>query len=213
MLIATSTSLSPQAVDEVNKWNSQRNRLIVRFWDGANLISKLQQFPELLIKYELTENPSRESAIALLPVIKILLKYSDSTLSAHVFGIDIENKISVIHSLSELITVRMSNIEKYQHVVVQKYIDKKDGNEWLTGGHLVEELGLDTFSFRAVINYIKDVTGENELVISKDDKDLIVNFKNKIHTYAVNDLLDLSMLSNIRIIAKNDSIILQRIDL
>lgn len=213
LLIATSSSLSPQAVDEVNKWNLQRNRLVIRFWDGSNITSKLQQFPDILIKYKLSDNPSKDTAIALMPTVKILLKYSDSTYSAHVFGRNIENKISIIHSLSELITVRMSDIDNYQHIVVQKYIDKKDGYAWLLGGHLVEEFGFDKYSFRAIINYIKDVTGKNNPEISKLEGNLFVNTDHELQDYAANDLIELAILSNIRVIAHKKGVILQRMNI
>ncbi len=85
LLFTVTSSLSPQAVDEVNKWNSQKNRPVIRVWNGFDIVNKLKTAPLISIKYGLIKNPQTELGGALLPAIKILLKYSIAAQSADVF--------------------------------------------------------------------------------------------------------------------------------
>lgn len=93
LLFTISSSLSPQAVDEVNKWNAQRKSPIIRILNGADIEKKLRLYPLIAIKYELCQDPRIEIGGALLPVVNLLLKYSIAAHSAEVFEVSSEKKI------------------------------------------------------------------------------------------------------------------------
>jgi hypothetical protein len=210
LLIITSSSLSPQAIDEVNNWNRVPNRLKIRFWSGVDIESKLKLYPEISIKYGLSDNPVKDAALALLPLTKILLKFSYSAQACQEFEQKPDSKFLVIYALSELISIRLSDFSQYNKLNTYKFRKNKDSFDWLLGDDKVEILSLDRYSFRAIICYLYDYFSKNkslDLHLNSSNKEIFLSIEQIIPDYIVNDLTEIALMSNIRLQVKNDRLI------
>jgi len=151
LLIVTSSTLSPQAVDEVNHWNDARRRPIVRFWNGQDLLSRLALFPQVLIKYGLSENPLTDSAVSILPLTKILTKYANTGSAYSTFGKDRGRIDEVVQALAELISARIEEVETNGKVMELPFVATKDGFSWLDGNESVESTRIDRYVMRTLL--------------------------------------------------------------
>lgn len=209
LLIITSSSLSPQAVDEVNKWNENRNRLAIRFWNSVDLETRLNLYPEVSVKYGLAINPDKEKGLAVLPLTRILLKFSNSAHSCQVFekGNE-ETKLNVVYSVSELIANRLNDLDKNNGVSVYRFNSSDDSYDWLKGGDAIEKYGFDKYAFRALSSYVFEIGNKKELKIFDIDGSACIDLDEETPDYVKKDLLDISMLSNFQVVFQKNKIFL-----
>jgi hypothetical protein len=165
LLFVTTSTLSPQAIDEVNKWNDSHRRPHVRFWGGQDLNSRLDIYLDIKIKYGLATNVIQQVAPAFLDVSKVLLSYSNS-LAAHIeFGQPVEKQQTVVCALSELIAARLSQIESVGMISTEPFKRKVDEFSWLRGGAEISTINADRFSTRAILAMIFANAGSSELEV------------------------------------------------
>ena len=197
LLIVTTTSLSPQAVDEVNKWNEKRNRLAIRFWNSVDLESRLKPYPEISIKYGLANNPEESKGLAILPLTRILLKYSNSAHSCHVFGYGQGAD-------------RLNDFDRDNSLSIYPYKSKEDSFDWIRGDEIIETLGFDKYAFRALSSYVYEITPGNELRISERNGSAYIEVGQSIPANTQEDIIDISLLSNFQISFEELGIILTK---
>lgn len=155
LLFVTSSTLSPQAVDEVNRWNEARRNPNIRFWNGQDLQDRLELFPQILVKYGLSENPLTDSAVSILPLTKLLTKYADTGSAYSAFDKDRDRIDEVIHALAELISARIEELETNGKVMQVPFVASRDGYPWLKGNDSVEDVGVDRYAIRALLALIR----------------------------------------------------------
>lgn len=214
LLIVTTSSLSPQAVDEVNRWNEKRNRLAIRFWNSVDLESRLKVYPEISIKYGLSSNPEESKGLAILPLTRILLKFSNSAHSCQVFGYgQKEKKLNVVYSISELIANRLSEIDRNEHVSVYSYKASEDSFDWIGGDSVIEKYGLDKYAFRALSSYIYHTSSGDRLNISERNNMAYIEMEKPLPVHAQEDLINISLLSNIQVFFRENRVEMARSDI
>lgn len=214
LLIVTTSSLSPQAVDEVNKWNGKRTRLSIRFWNSVDLEARIKLFPEIAIKYGLSHNPEESKGLAILPLTRILLKFSNSAYSCQVFGYGKkEKKLDVVYSISELIANRLSDLDRSKCISVYGFKAADDSFDWMRGGDVIEKYGFDKYTFRAVSSYIYEISSENDLNISERNNVVYIEMDASIPTQAQDDLINISLLSNFQVSFQENGVELARSDI
>lgn len=163
LLFVTTSTLSPQAIDEVNKWNDSRRRPHVRFWGKQDLNSRLDIYSDIKIKYGLTTSAIQQIAPAFVDVSKVLLSYSNS-LAAHIeFGLPMEKQQAVVCALSELIAARLSQIESVGMISTESFKLGVDEYSWLKGGADISAVNADRFATRAILAMIFAHVGTSEL--------------------------------------------------
>jgi hypothetical protein len=199
LLFTVTSSLSPQAVDEVNKWNCQRKRPIIRFWNGFDIINKLRLFPLIEIRFGLSPDSRTKIGGALLPTVNILLKYSIAAHSSEVFEIAPENKHAVLYSLAELISARLSEIESEGAFSIAPFRLSTDSFEWLENAESIEEMNIDRYSIRAIACYLKDLLNATSLRITIEEPFIYFSLSSDISDAVFNDLYQISLLSNFEI--------------
>lgn len=155
LLVVTNSSLSPQAIDEVNRWNQIRKKPSVRFWNGTELESRLRIFPELLVKYGLSRDPAADAAASLLPLTRILMKYSNAAAAAAVFESHVEKYYEVTHAVSELISVRLEEIENTGGPKVSSFRPEDDSYVWLPMATAMQMADLDRYVCRALVSLLR----------------------------------------------------------
>lgn len=154
LLFVTTSTLSPQAIDEVNEWNKTHRRPNIRFWGRQDLNSRLGINPDIKIKYGLSENIMQQVAPAFVELSKILLKYTNS-LAAHIeFDRPLDKHQTVVSALAELIAARLSQIESGENISAELFKVEADSFPWLRGGEDVFAVGADRFAARAVLSMI-----------------------------------------------------------
>jgi hypothetical protein len=209
LLFTVTSSLSPQAVDEVNKWNTLRKSPIIRFWNGADIEKKLRLFPLLAIKFGLCQDPRIEIGGALLPVVNILLKYSIAAHSAGVFGISSEKKLRVLYSLADLISARLAEIEQEGVFSIAPFREPVDGFEWLENTENLEKLQVDRYAIRAMVCYLMDFFREESLHLSERDGCVFFDLSSEIPNSVFDDLYQISLLSNFEIHQEKKQLIIK----
>jgi hypothetical protein len=154
LLFVTTSTLSPQAIDEVNRWNESRRRPHVRFWGKQDLNSRLDIYSDIKIKYGLTISAIQQVAPAFLDISKVLLSYSNS-LAAHIeFGQPVKKQQTVVCALSELVAARLSQIESAGMISTESFKQDVDEFSWLRGGTDISAIDADRFSTRAILAMI-----------------------------------------------------------
>jgi hypothetical protein len=198
LLFTVTSSLSPQAVDEVNKWNAQRKNPIIRFWNGTDIERKLRLFPLIAIKFGISKDPRLEIGGALLPVVNILLKYSIAAHSAEVFETE-SKKNGVVYSLSELISARLTEIEQEGVFSTAPFRESVDGFKWLKNSKIIEKMQVDRYAIRAMGCYLLDFFKTESVRLSEEDGSVFFDLSNEIPDTVFSDLYQISLLSNYEI--------------
>ncbi|TDR39640.1 restriction endonuclease [Tahibacter aquaticus] len=151
LLFVTSSTLSPQAVDEVNRWNETRKSPVIRFWGAPDLLNRMGLYPQLLVKYGLSANPVIDSAISILPLTKILTKYANTAGSYREFGKSRDRIDEAIHALSELISARLEEVENRGKIACERFFSARDGYQWVDGNDVLEAAKADRYVVRALL--------------------------------------------------------------
>lgn len=150
----TTSTLSPQAIDEVNRWNDSRRRPHIRFWGRQDLNNRLDIYQDIRVKYGLSTNSKQQAALALVELSKILLKYSNN-LAAHIeFSRPLNKQQIVVSALSELIAARLTQIESGGIISTERFRLEADSFPWLQGVEEISAVGADRFAARAVLSMI-----------------------------------------------------------
>jgi hypothetical protein len=199
LLVAVSSSLSPQAVDEVNKWNNQRKSPSVRFWNGVDVETKLRLFPTLEVKYGLSLDPQRDKATALLPVINILLKYSYASHAAEVFMSPSPRKLAVLYSITELVASRLADIEASGGFLVHPFRKDKDSYDWLVGAELFDEIKLDRYAARVLVCYLRDYLRCSHIQVARSGKVIYIEVEHSTPEHIQDDLRQIALISNMEL--------------
>ncbi|NCB85661.1 MAG: restriction endonuclease [Bacteroidia bacterium] len=186
LLIVTSSSLSPQAIDEINRWNCGRKKPSVRFWNGTDLEKRLRIYPELLIKYGLSKNPVSEAAVSLLPLTKILMKYTNSAAAAIEFGTNEHSYYEVTHAVSELISARLEEVEKAGRPSTSPFRMPADSFLWLPDSIGNQLLAFDRCTIRTILCLL-NCHGAAPLHATQVDGYVVLALKQK-YIGSINDL-------------------------
>lgn len=209
LLIATTSSLTPQATDNLNNWNGNKKKPLIRAWSGAEMKNKLNIFPELQARYELVPDPFNNPARSVLPLIKILLKLNYSLSGSYVFLQDCSSQIETLNSLAGLLSKRIEDLESYNKVIFYKFNPEHDKYEWLHGGKIIEESGFDRYGIITVLSYIRLNLNVDKITIEKDGVSLVVNNITISTQSFINDLATICLWTNFRIIINETKLILE----
>lgn len=174
LLFVTSSTLSPQAVDEVNRWNEARKSPIVRFWNGTDLLNRLELFPQILVKYGITESPLTDSAVSILPLTKLLTKYANTGSTYSAFGKNQDRINDVIHALAELISARIEEVETAGKTIQVPFVAARDGYSWIENNQALESAQIDRYALRAILALIRCHSSAEQMQVSANESALLI---------------------------------------
>jgi hypothetical protein len=198
LLFVTSSSLSPQAVDQVNRWNELKKSPLIRFWNGTDLWAKILNFPQLIVKYGLSSSPITDAAVSLLPITKILTKYTNSAYAKLVFGGDAKSVYEVVQAVSELISIKIEQIEVAGKPSFSKFFAKPDGYEFVVGNDEIEAVGLDKYAIRSIFSILWFVNGGRSLSVVRKGSSLSVQLDKSLSSPIVDDLISIAFWGNFK---------------
>jgi hypothetical protein len=168
LLFFVSSSLSPQAIDQVNTWNNNNKLPIIRVMNGTDISNKLVLFPHLSIKYGFVEPTDANISYSLFPLVQLLLNTVYSLSSGLAVGVDVTTKADLAHAVTDLISVRIDDLRQNQAVQVYSFTDSEDGYDGLNNSQCIEGTGIDRDGIRAALSYIKLMSKSSSLNVAND---------------------------------------------
>jgi Restriction endonuclease len=112
LLLCTTSLFSPTATTNANNWNAARRSVAIRLWPLHEIELQLQQHPDLLLKYGLSDTPSIPGKSFLLLTLA-LSKAVSSHYSRLIFkGVQFDLMLHASQALPDLLLRRMEDIEQ-----------------------------------------------------------------------------------------------------
>lgn len=206
LLFVTSSSLSPQAVDQVRFWNDSNKKPTIRFWGGVELCAKLNLHSQIAKKYGLKSDVDSKLE-AFFPSIDFLLRITNS-ISPEIGEVS-QAKLVLLHAFSELITNRMLDVQSgfgfcFKEHTANDYFDWVDTDN-------VSFLPFDKYSMRALLAYLCFVLKKEPIIIQESSKVIKFIFLKELIESELSHLKVISGLSNFIITIEQRSIILELI--
>jgi hypothetical protein len=150
LLVVTTSSVSPQAVDELNRWNSKHRYPKVRVWNGYQLVQILEQMPEVQLKYGLAANSPAKAAASLFPLADMTLKFTQAAYNEAAFKQAVTPSIEAAAALADLSTRRFVQVQQGDTWGPEPF-QKADYYEWLKVSNQALLQSFDRYVLRALI--------------------------------------------------------------
>jgi hypothetical protein len=175
LLMCTSSSFSPAALTRVAEWNDRRRRPTIRLWPQHELHLRLQQHPDLLAKYRLSDAPATPGK-SLVSIALAMSKAISSHYSRLVFsGAPTDPMLQASQNLASLLSRRVQDIETEGRIVL---VLNAELPRDLENCEFVGERGqVDDPGLRAFMSYLTALSGLKLHVTVRDQTASIKNAK------------------------------------
>lgn len=204
LLFVTSSSLSPQAIDQVRLWNNANKKPIIRFWGAVELCAKLNLYPQIAKKYGL--KPEIDSNIeAFTSSIDLLLRITNS-LSPEIGEVS-QAKLWLLHSFSELISRRILDVNTGYGFCFKEH-SEIDYFDWVDMTK-VNLLYFDKYSTRVLLAYLFFVLKEAPTIVQKSPYLIHILLPRELRESEINHIRIISDLSNYTISTTQEEVILE----
>lgn len=154
LLMCTTSQFTPAAINEVNKWNSQRKKTQIRLWPRQNLENQLLSHPDIHLKYGLISTPNSPGKtivnMALALSKTVATHYSNLVFSER----NPDHMLEASRCLSELITQRMTDLAENSRINPVFQVNKDDSSAEYTG----TPFKIDLYGFQALNKYLFALT-------------------------------------------------------
>ncbi len=209
LLMSVTSSLSPQAIDQVNKWNEQKKTPIIRVLNSADISNKLRLYPHIAIKYGFLKPSESNIAISVFPLVRLLLKASYSLSSGIAVGVNVETKADLTQALTDLIAVRIEDFRSEGKIQAYKYVDSEDRYDWIKNSKCIENTNFDRYGLRALFTLIRFQAKLKTVNIATDIDGRIFVAGYSIDEKQNNQLQNIASCSNFHVIISEGKIILE----
>ncbi len=165
LLVATNSNPSPACENEIARWNEGRRTPIIRFWRGYDLPRIIRSFPHIAVAYGLATNIQTTDAAA-LSLSAIVTGITQAAYVSHSLGGDVSLGLEAGSYLSELLSHRLSDLERFGRFVPGAELQSAPAFDWLdcTGDvSCWEDVG-----FRATLTYLRYQTQCERIIFSPD---------------------------------------------
>lgn len=165
-LLSTNSNPSPDCETEIARWNNGRRKPAIRVWRGYEWRQLLATFPDVAIAYGLGDK--REPHDAVRPIATMLTKTVQAAYLAHELSKGGGAALELSAALAELITKRLSEVDRVGRFIDAVQTVAADSYEWLRleSGAQWDGSGWDEVSVRAVLTYLRYFFDADELLIS-----------------------------------------------
>ncbi|WP_159227033.1 restriction endonuclease [Pantoea sp. 18059] len=206
LLFVTTSSLSPQAIDQVRIWNKKNKKPTIRFWGAVDVCAKLNLYPQIAKKYGL--KPDTDSNIEFFaPSIDLLLRITNS-LSPEIGEVS-QARLWLLHSFSELVSQRMLDANT-GHGFFFKEHTAIDYFDWIDVAK-VNLKPFDKYSTRVLLAYLFFVLKEAPSIFEKSPYSIHLLLPRELIESEVNHINIISDLSNFTISTMQKEIVLELI--
>lgn len=182
LLMATSSSYSPNAITETERWNQKGRRPQIRLWPVSQLEIELKSAPNTAHKYGL-ESHLRTSSLPYLTIVKEIAKQLAITESKSVFNeLVLDNQTLAAKELAWLVYGRIS--QKEEQGYYSSSLRHEDDHSVVVGNYsYTGAVCVDLLSLRALLSYIALVEDMSSGTVNFDkDKAIITPNKFKDFT-------------------------------
>ncbi|MBH3308504.1 restriction endonuclease [Pseudomonas mosselii] len=209
LLVVTTSTLSPQAIDEVNRWNLAHKNPSVRFWNRQDVEARLGLHLDIKVKYGLSQTPIQDAALSMIELSKVLLKYSNSITACVEFSGALERRLDVVQTLSELIGARLAEIEQYGRISVIPFRPNYDAPDWLKQVEVVQGKGFDRYAFRCIAALIHCHSSANEVIIADASENKLTLHAGPVVEELLPDLKTIAFWGGLNIASDSNSITIE----
>lgn len=173
LLLVTTSSLSPQCIDEVNRRNLLNLKPAIRSWSGHDIVMKLTLEPKIALKYSLMSDP-RAAPKSFSALSLQLAKMTQAAYAAHEFDSQSQRPLEAAAAIAELMTWRMNDLEEFGHFAPQDFQVTQDKYQWLVIDNSSRSYQIDRSGLRAILTSWRLLTRcESIRLISDMDTDQI----------------------------------------
>ncbi len=151
LLFITTSSLSPQCLDEVSRRNIRGAEPHIRCWAGHDLVSRLSLNPKISLKYALTDI-TKAVHKSFFDLSLELAKITQAAYASHKLSSISEELLEAGAAVAELITWRMNDLDIYGHFMLQEFQLDADKYPWLITPDTVAAFPIDRSGLRAILS-------------------------------------------------------------
>ncbi|MGP4131848.1 restriction endonuclease [Pantoea tagorei] len=206
LLFVTSSSLSPQAVDQVRLWNEKNKKPTIRFWGAVDVCAKLNLHPQIAKKYGL--KPDTDSNIEFFaPSIDLLLRITNS-LSPDIGEVS-QARLWLLHSFSELVSQRMLDANTGYGFCFKEHT-AIDYFDWIDVSK-VNLMPFDKYSTRVLLAYLFFVLKKAPSIFEKSPSSIHLQLPRELIESELNHIKIISDLSNFTISIMQKEMVLELI--
>ena len=173
LLFVTTSSLSPQCLDEVNTRNARGDRPHIRNWAGHDLVTRLGHEPKIPLKYALTAY-ARAAPKSFFSLSLELAKITQAAYAAHQFGSEPRRALEAGAAIAELMTWRMNDLEQFGKFVPQDFRAPDDVYSWLKIDAARSSFPVDRSGLRAIICLWRLLLRAHSIHLRAEDADTIM---------------------------------------
>jgi hypothetical protein len=202
LLVVTTATASPQAVDEINRWNSINYKPKIRIWGGYKIVQILEELPAIQIKYGLYINPITAAAASVLPISAITLKFTQAAYSESVFREIGAPTLEAAAAMADLSTRRLEQIENTGNWSNES-TKEIDIYAWVEIQAGIDVSKFDRYALRALLCIYRIMVKGTVIEIKKDSSGNILlssDGKRKLEKAQRSDLLAIAFWGNFEII-------------
>lgn len=206
LLIVTTSSLSPQAVDEVNRWN-KKHHLRIRFWNGHEVERLLAIHPAIILKYGLSEPKLQSAAVALEALSLLTLKFSQAAYSKSVFRGQETKELEAAAALADLVMSRTKSATR-RLKSPGEVVRPEDLYDWLAVNH-THLSRFDRFGFRAFFAVLRTMIPSDTLALSAKQNVISLKLQRPLTEGQQTDLRELAMQSDFELTVRPNQLLLK----
>lgn len=163
LLIATTSTLSPQCETEVARWNVAKRKPTVRSWNLHELSHVLERFPALAVLYGLTNTPSERDR-GFMSLASEVSNLAQTAYCAAEFSQNNAPALEAAAALAELLSVRMADISDHNSIRVAPVEGYVDAYDWQD--RPIMDANLDRFGLRAALSAFRLASRTSRVTIS-----------------------------------------------
>lgn len=207
LLAVTTSSLSPQAVDEVSRWNERRYPR-VRYWNGHEVIRLLQARPAVAMKYFPASVDEKNRSGALGELSMLAVKFTQAANSQAVFREHQSKPLEAAGAIADLIldrTDRLAQSLKSYAVPLRA----EDIFDWMEIARFDNLQGIDRLGFRAFCSVLRTMTSDTQMVVAEETNGISISLTMELSAGQKADLACLAQHGDLELKFANNSILLK----
>ncbi|PKM26445.1 MAG: hypothetical protein CVV09_08220 [Gammaproteobacteria bacterium HGW-Gammaproteobacteria-13] len=201
LLIANTSTITPQARNQVTKWNESGKRPTIRVWNKIDIQERLNVRRYISIKYGLS-SPNLQGVIdPITPLIKLLIKTNNSLYSSGIESKSAVIKLELSHALGELLDKRVDDIENSGSTLWSKIKSEADIYDWINIDTLQTISTFDVYAFRAFVSYLRMCFCLPSIQIRSVKHRILITLPSQLAAYQTDHLRIITMWSNFQMLS------------
>lgn len=206
LLLVASSSLSPQAIDQVRIWNDSNKKPIIRFWGKTEIITKLNLYPQIAQKYGL-KSAIDSKLDTFHSSIDLLLRITGS-ISPEIDKVS-PQKLWLLHTFSELISNRILDLKEGDRFYYKNH-NINDYFSWIDTTKIDLQC-FDRYSTRAIFAYLFFVMKEKPKITQNSPDSITLIQPRELIESERGHIRIISELSNFTVSIEPNNVILKLI--